>query len=685
MLRLKKKLASTSARDEQLTRSSLGEKILITGSPSLQDESDFTSEDLSDNRRNCMIRWKRKVSFTSSELDSDEEPTQKKARVDNNDDASSLTASFSSSGQRLLSLPGDVNHLNLLHCFVRRNIQLFLASQTDIDALAPGRKKDIFLNQIGIRCIHCMHLPTQDRVKRAVCYPSSISRIYHCVSDMKIDHFTQCSEMPQKLKQHFLALKLMCCKKHNKAAPGSKRPAGNIAGAASTARYYVESAKALGIVQTEQGLFLASLKPEPEPQQVTPSLNTSNTVSPSMSSVSSASSSVSSLNSTSPSSSPVCNTVTSDQQNSSVNSKSNKKKGKLTENLAGVVVPCSTEKPICGEDFSSVEKTDTAKKNRCPSFLQGQEPFSNPTGPTHKSGCYFLPCSLAVPTREFAYDKPMINSFFPLQLPLSNIRLPHRATIVSELSLTELKRSFQASHPVAGSEQQSMDNSRRLLAMPRDSLFLNDLHCFIRKNIEVFSSTKRDVSVPAPGRKSNVMVGQVGLRCIHCSGLPYKDRVKRAVCYPPTVSGIYHCVSNMKFDHFEGCRGFPEESKKQLLELKATCNRKRGSQTANCTAKYYFNAAKKMGLVDTPDGIRFCTEGVGKVADSSSGQGLCDARKQLHCGVDFNGLNALLLAINQSDNNKAEWSQSRNSFRNATHPLPPMNIPCENCFSVPFV
>lgn len=82
-----------------------------------------------------------------------------------------------------------------------------------------------------------------------------------------------------------------------------------------------------------------------------------------------------------------------------------------------------------------------------------------------------------------------------------------------------------------------------LLALPEDYQFLNALHCIVRNNIEVFCATKEDVNAPCPGRKKPVVEGQVGLRCIHCHKAKLeskKYRVKRAVCYPSSITRIYN-------------------------------------------------------------------------------------------------------------------------------------------------
>jgi hypothetical protein len=154
-----------------------------------------------------------------------------------------------------------------------------------------------------------------------------------------------------------------------------------------------------------------------------------------------------------------------------------------------------------------------------------------------------------------------------------------------------------------------------LLTCPMDQLHLNPLHCFVRRHIEFFTADDNDITAPAPGRKTRVVLGQVGLRCIHCASLPPKDRVKRAVCYPAAVAGIYHSVSNMKFDHFDKCRGLPESERAIFTALRSSCGRhgprasatgsKETTASSNSTAQYYLDSAVRVGLVDSETGMRF--------------------------------------------------------------------------------
>jgi hypothetical protein len=152
---------------------------------------------------------------------------------------------------------------------------------------------------------------------------------------------------------------------------------------------------------------------------------------------------------------------------------------------------------------------------------------------------------------------------------------------------------------------------RRSLREDSDSDNLNAIHCFVRTRTEFFAANEEDIVAPAPGRKTKVLMGQVGIRCIHCSSLPPQQRVKRAACYPPRVEGIYHAISNMKFDHFAKCQGLPDNVRREFQTLQDSfCRKGSGGNAggaASSTKKYYRASAVRKGLADTDTGIRFQT------------------------------------------------------------------------------
>eukprot|EP00590_Aulacoseira_subarctica_P001483 CAMPEP_0172416644 /NCGR_PEP_ID=MMETSP1064-20121228/3162_1 /TAXON_ID=202472 /ORGANISM="Aulacoseira subarctica , Strain CCAP 1002/5" /LENGTH=951 /DNA_ID=CAMNT_0013154477 /DNA_START=109 /DNA_END=2960 /DNA_ORIENTATION=- len=139
----------------------------------------------------------------------------------------------------LLALPEDVIALSKPLCIIRANVEVFRATSRDVDAPAPGRKNPVSVGQVGLRCIHCRHL--SDRVKRAVCYPSSLRRFYRTITDMKLDHFTACPGVPQEVKGALDNLKVL-----------SSRSTG------TTMRYFVDSAMKLGLVDADGGVRFKS-------------------------------------------------------------------------------------------------------------------------------------------------------------------------------------------------------------------------------------------------------------------------------------------------------------------------------------------------------------------------------------------------------------------------------------------
>ena len=162
-----------------------------------------------------------------------------------------------------------------------------------------------------------------------------------------------------------------------------------------------------------------------------------------------------------------------------------------------------------------------------------------------------------------------------------------------------------SNHNKSDSSAPNVNKTPFLLSTPLDSLVLNELHCMVRENIEVFTATRADADQPQPGRKVPVVPGQIGIRCIHCKVLPSLQRAKRAVCYPNSVAGIFHSVSNMKTDHFANCPYIPTDIKEKFLQLKTSCGRRNIRGTGyTSTAHYYCESAKKLGVHDSPEGIR---------------------------------------------------------------------------------
>lgn len=468
--------------------------------------------------------------------------------------------STSSNTLGLLALPEDALHLSPLHCFVRKNIEVFTATAVELSAPSPGRRAPIRLGQVGLRCIHCTrnshHIKARGkkksdvtlvkRTKRTVCYPSSTLRIYHTVSDMKFDHFTACQFLPEKERQEFNQLREQYDSHRN--SKGNHYRKNN----SKTANYYQDAARqTFGMIDTPNGIF--TIAPVRSNEQTQPKESTVR----------------SATISTSFPTKPICFPYKD-----------------LNKYLATQENPSSVK----SNSWNSRYHADT---------LNTQNVSQVSAAPSESEIWKFRNESL--PTAQYA----------PIQTPLDFFSGNHSVSFENTyLPMCNLIPS----DPLSQLQKLKTTDTlyRRILATPQDESNLNELHCFVRKNIHVFVANENDIAAPSPGRKKPLVNGQVGIRCIHCVHLPYKDRVKRAVCYPPSVSMIYHAVSNMKFDHFGACRGLPRHLREDFQRLKEESQLEKDQKTLknkpksrNSTSQYYCKSALDIGLVDTDTGLRF--------------------------------------------------------------------------------
>lgn len=150
-------------------------------------------------------------------------------------------------------------------------------------------------------------------------------------------------------------------------------------------------------------------------------------------------------------------------------------------------------------------------------------------------------------------------------------------------------------------DSETFYNGKIILALPEDKMALSPLRCFLRSQVCAFSATNEDIAVRAPTTFS-IKVGQVGIGCIHCVNQPSKDRSNRAVCFPFSIARIYQSVADIQRFHFGECKMLPPEVKEKFLSLQRASSK--GSKGL-ATRQYWVTSARKLGLVDTPQGIRF--------------------------------------------------------------------------------
>ena len=135
---------------------------------------------------------------------------------------------------------------------------------------------------------------------------------------------------------------------------------------------------------------------------------------------------------------------------------------------------------------------------------------------------------------------------------------------------------------------------------PTDHLDLSAYQCFLRQQIEYFQAVEEDVLTHTRGRNKTVRIGQVGIRCIHCSHLQVRKRKKGAIYFPTYLLGVYQAAQNINTSHFStgSCTFLPVPIKEKFKMLSSTKDlNSRAGRT------YWAEVAQKIGLRDTQDGI----------------------------------------------------------------------------------
>lgn len=94
-----------------------------------------------------------------------------------------------------------------------------------------------------------------------------------------------------------------------------------------------------------------------------------------------------------------------------------------------------------------------------------------------------------------------------------------------------------AAAPVTVPKESGRDSV--LMAMSTDKESLSSYQCLIRQQIEIFEAKIIDVDRGAQGRNKPIVLGQVGLRCIHCKHLGLKIRARASTYYPAKLSGMF--------------------------------------------------------------------------------------------------------------------------------------------------
>jgi hypothetical protein len=158
----------------------------------------------------------------------------------------------------------------------------------------------------------------------------------------------------------------------------------------------------------------------------------------------------------------------------------------------------------------------------------------------------------------------------------------------------------------------------RKLFLNCDYDHLSEYQCLLRNQIELFEATQQDVASNTKGRNKPVAIlGQVGVRCVHCKTLAPRNRPYGATCYPAKLSALYQAAQLMASGHLlNHCTNIPDFSpvRQRLSVLR------KGKSSAGGGKKYWIDAASILGVHEHDGGLQFRpTTGNINSASTSSG------------------------------------------------------------------
>jgi len=136
-----------------------------------------------------------------------------------------------------LYLSCNPDHLSEYQCLIRKNMELFEATEQDVASRIKGRNKPIVLGQVGIRCCHCRFIPIAERERSSMYYPHTLVGIYQAAQILAQQHFLEaCAHVPPHVRQELVESKT----KKSFATAGKE--------------YWAATAEALGVYEDQYGL-----------------------------------------------------------------------------------------------------------------------------------------------------------------------------------------------------------------------------------------------------------------------------------------------------------------------------------------------------------------------------------------------------------------------------------------------
>jgi hypothetical protein len=195
-----------------------------------------------------------------------------------------------------------------------------------------------------------------------------------------------------------------------------------------------------------------------------------------------------------------------------------------------------------------------------PSLLRTLQDSSNPSVSFSAASLW----GVAPPAPVPVYHQPQLASnpsLFQIQGPPARSEMP-----------PQMSQAAQAQQVVAHKASGDFGNKKRSsqsftvpLFLDYDQQVLTQYQCLLRQQMELFEAGPLDVRINVRGRIKPLQLGQLGLRCRHCSMLPPDERTRGAVYFPGSVEGVYQIAQNMGKKHLcDRCDMIPSSVKHKL-------------------------------------------------------------------------------------------------------------------------
>lgn len=167
-------------------------------------------------------------------------------------------------------------------------------------------------------------------------------------------------------------------------------------------------------------------------------------------------------------------------------------------------------------------------------------------------------------------------------------------------TLSGISHQALYSRDIPDEDENDCDSKKLVLYMTCDDDSLSAYQCLVRKQIELFAAKEEDVESNAQGRNKPIILGQVGIRCRHCSKIPPRHRTRGATYYPAKLHGLYQAAQNMASAHLcNHCQLIPDALRQDLVVLR---DRK---SSAGGGKQYWADGVRVLGVDESNNVLLF--------------------------------------------------------------------------------